>query len=243
MPELNIGQNSIPYARRQSARARRLRLIVGPEGVEVVVPSGMREREVGAFLEQHRDWIRAKLEKFAHAADRHPGAVRLADGVAIPFRGEPTPLAVVRTDRVRPKVVDGDGFRVELPKSCPAADLPAVTERVLTAWLKRQAKSDAEAAIAAYGPAHGYAPTGLQIKDQKRLWGSCTAKGVINLNWRLVLAPIEVFDYVVVHELCHLRHRHHQPPFWRAVEQVMPDYASHRAWLKSNGHLLTLTRP
>jgi len=65
---------------------------------------------------------------------------------------------------------------------------------------------------------------------------------VINLNWRLLLAPIEVFDYVVVHELCHLRHRHHQPPFWQAVGEVMPDFDDHRRWLKANGHFLTLTR-
>ncbi|HEX5078619.1 MAG TPA: M48 family metallopeptidase, partial [Geminicoccaceae bacterium] len=99
----------------------------------------------------------------------------------------------------------------------------------------------AQAAVDRFGPRHGLVPRGLVIKAHRTLWGSCTAKGVINLNWRLILAPPAALDYVVVHELCHLRHRHHQPPFWRLVGQILPDYSWQRRWLRANGHLLTLT--
>jgi hypothetical protein len=102
------------------------------------------------------------------------------------------------------------------------------------------ARTDAEAYVARHGPPHGLVPSALRIKAQKRLWGSCTAKGAINLNWRLILAPPPVFEYVVVHELCHLRVRNHQAPFWRLVGEVLPGFEQPRRWLKDNGHLLTL---
>ncbi len=232
----------ISYEVRRSARAKRLRITVRPTGVEVVAPSGVADAVVEAFVDRHQGWIRTKMEKYQSLMDGHPGPRRLEDGVLIPFRGEPTPLAVVTTDRVHPRVVEGDGFRVELPKDLATSDREAAIELALTKRLRRQARDDARQAIGQYGPPNGLAPSGLVIKDQKRLWGSCTASGVINLNWRLILAPRAVFDYVVVHELCHLRHRHHQPPFWRAVAEIMPDFERHRRWLRNQGDLLTLKR-
>lgn len=242
MPQLMIGLNSIAYEIRKSARAKRLRLTVRPSGVEVVAPKRAREIEIQTFIDSHRGWIRSKVEKYRALMADHPSPAHLRDGVEIPFRGESTPLFVVMTKRVHPKVVEGDGFRVELPNELPADKQEAAVNLALTRHLKRQARDDAELAIERYGPPNGLVPSALRIKDQKRLWGSCTAADVINLNWRLILAPVDVFDYVVVHELCHLRHRHHQPPFWQAVGEVMPDYDDHRRWLKINGHLLTLTR-
>ncbi len=243
MPHLNIGLKKVAYELRTSQRARRLRLTVRPDGVEVVAPPRVPVHEIESFIDSHRGWIRDKVEKYQALSADHKGAERLEDGAFIPFRGEPTPLAVKLADRVHPKVVEGDGFRLELPLRLAPDEQEAAIERALSQHLKKQARSDALMAIERFGPRHGLVPTALRIKDQKRLWGSCTHQGVINLNWRLILAPVDVFDYVVVHELCHLRHPHHQPPFWRAVGDVMPDFERHRHWLKINGHLLTLKRP
>lgn len=80
----------------------------------------------------------------------------------------------------------------------------------------------------------------ITIRDQKTRWGSCSAKGTLSFNWRLMLAPPAVLDYVVVHELCHLTHMDHSAAFWRAVELVCPDYRIHRKWLKDHGHELVL---
>jgi len=243
MPHLTIGLKTITYNVRKSPRAKRLRLTVRPEGVEVVVPPRVPAYEIQCFVDGHRGWIREKVEKYEALLVDHAGAERLVDGAIVPFRGEPTPLTVVLADRIHPRVVEGDGFRLELPQNLPIKDHEAAVELALTKHLKKQAKSDALMAIDQFGPPHSLSPTGLHIKDQKRLWGSCTYAGVINLNWRLILAPPPVFDYVVVHELCHLRHRHHQPPFWHMVGVVMPGFERHRSWLKTHGHLLTLKRP
>jgi predicted metal-dependent hydrolase len=242
MPYLTIGLDRIDYEIRKSPRAKRLRLTVRPGGIEVVVPERARDAEVRTFIDSHRGWIRTKVEKYRSMMADHPSPDHLADGVDIPFRGEPTPLSVVTSGRIHPRVVEGDGFRIELHEGRPASEHDALIERTLTRHLKRQAREDALLAIERYGPPNGLVPSALCIKDQKRLWGSCTASGVINLNWRLIFAPVDIFDYVVVHELCHLRHRHHQPPFWQAVAEVMPDYDRHRRWLKTRGHLLSLKR-
>jgi len=137
-------------------------------------------------------------------------------------------------------VACGDGLRVALPDATAQPEREALIEVGLQRWLKRQAQLDAELYARRHGPRHGLVPSAVRVKEQKHLWGSCTAKGAINLNWRLIFAPRAVFEYVVVHELCHLRVRNHQSAFWRLVGEVLPGYRRERRWLKDNGHLLTL---
>jgi predicted metal-dependent hydrolase len=228
------------YQIRRSGRARRLRITVRPAGVEVVAPLGMRDAEIAAFVEDHRGWIESKLEAIRKRLAAHAGSRRLVDGARIPLRGGWQRLQVVRSERARPLVRHDGDIRVELPDRLPAALQESEVERVLSGWLRREARAEAKAAIDRFGPRHGLVPRGLVIKAHRTLWGSCTASDVVNLNWRLILAPPAVLDYVVVHELCHLRHRHHQPPFWRLVAEILPDYGQQRRWLRANGHLLTL---
>jgi predicted metal-dependent hydrolase len=89
----------------------------------------------------------------------------------------------------------------------------------------------------------GVKPARIQIRDQRSRWGSCSTRGTLSFNWRLVLAPLEVLDYVVVHELCHLRHPNHSGRFWRLVEQRRPDFRQHRDWLNEHGAELLAFRP
>jgi predicted metal-dependent hydrolase len=228
------------YQVRRSGRARRLRITVRPAGVEVVAPLGMRDAEIVAFVHDNQRWIETKLEAIRRRLAAHPGSRHLVDGARIPFRGGWQRLRVAATDRARPLVRHDGDVHVELPYGLPAALQETEVERVLTGWLRRQARLEAKAVIAQYGPRHSLVPRGLLIKAHRTLWGSCTASGVVNLNWRLILGPPAVLEYVVVHELCHLRHRHHQPPFWRLVAEILPDYGRQRRWLRANGHLLTL---
>jgi predicted metal-dependent hydrolase len=228
------------YQIRRSGRARRLRVTVRPAGVEVVAPLGVRDADIAAFVRDHRRWIETRLEAIRQTLAVHPGSRQLIDGARIPYRGAWHRLRVVRGGRSRPLVRHDGDFWVELPDGLPAALQEREVERVLSGWLRRQARLEAKALIERYGRRHGLLARGLAIKAHRTLWGSCTARGVVNLNWRLILAPPAVLEYVVVHELCHLRHRHHQPPFWRLVAGILPDYGQQRRWLRANGHLLTL---
>ncbi len=111
------------------------------------------------------------------------------------------------------------------------------------AQLKAQAQSDFAARLARWAPCVGAAPVRLTIRTQRTRWGSCSAKGAISLNALLMLAPETVRDYVVVHELCHLKEMNHSSRFWAEVARVLPTYARERDWLKENGYALLKRNP
>jgi predicted metal-dependent hydrolase len=236
--EPGLIQTAIAYQLRRSARARRLRITVRPGGVEVVAPRRMRDADIAAFVEQSRAWIDAKLAALQRVLAAHPGSTRLIDGSTILYRGEPVQLRV--RAGARPQVREESGIEVTVPAVLGDVDREAAVERMLMRWLRWSAQNDALLYVHRHGQRHDLIPAAVRIKQQKRLWGSCTAKGAINLNWRLVLAPPAVFEYVVVHELCHLREANHQAPFWWLVGEIMPGFEPQRRWLRANGHLLTL---
>lgn len=243
MPMLRSASPAIPYRLRRSRRARRLRITVRADGVEVVAPLRTPEREIAAFLARHGDWVAGKVSALRRMLEVHPGPERLAAGGRIPFRGRPVALRIVAVNGTRVAVRREDGFEVRLPGRVPEPEREALIEAALRHWLKRQARSDAERWVARHGPRHGLVPSAIRIKEQKQLWGSCSSRGSLNLNWRLILAPETVFEYVVVHELCHLRVRNHQPEFWQLVGLVLPGFEAQRRWLRANGHLLSLQPP
>lgn len=148
---------------------------------------------------------------------------------------------------------DGTVF-VKAPLSIPESQIEEVIERK-SDWIvnrleqqkkrriftekeiadyRRQAKQVFTERVHYYEPLLGVQALGIRIKDQKTRWGSCSNKGNINLNWRLILAPGEVMDYVIIHELCHLREMNHSQAFWKLVESICPDYREHRQWLKDH---------
>jgi predicted metal-dependent hydrolase len=239
MPTLELGAIAIPYRLRRSRRALRLRITVRPDGVDVVAPFRAGQAEIVSFVARHGDWLEKKVGALRRALAAHPGPRHLAAGGRIPLRGRPVELRIA-TGGARVAVTCRDGFEVRLPERLPEEQREAAIEAALRDWLKREARQDAERWIEHRGPPHGLVPRALRIKEQKQLWGSCSTRGTLNLNWRLILAPEAVFEYVVVHELCHLRVRNHQKEFWRLVGQLLPDYEPQRRWLRANGHLLTL---
>lgn len=242
MPDLVIGLAAIPYRLRRSARARRLRITVRPEGVEVVAPSRASQREIAAFVQHHRDWVRDKVGALRQRLAHHAGPERLADGGRILFRGRWVDLDIRPRSGAGARARYADGFVVEVSEALDGERREAMVEGALRLWLRGEARADAARFIARHGPQNDLIPRALRIKEQKQLWGSCSSRGTVNLNWRLILAPAAVFEYVVVHELCHLRIRNHQPEFWQLVGRILPDFEPHRRWLRDHGHLLTLRR-
>ena len=124
--------------------------------------------------------------------------------------------------------------------SRPVSDLSAVQRTALENRYKEAARSYIPKRVAYYHAMTGGDYRRIAIRDQKTRWGSCSGRGTLSFNWRLMLAPPAVLDYVVVHELCHLTHMDHSPAFWQAVESVCPDYRNLRKWLKEHGNELVL---
>ena len=127
----------------------------------------------------------------------------------------------------------------EIEVSVPAANSDWV-RNALVRWYKLQAQQYMEQRINYFAPIVGAWPKAIEIKTYSARWGSCTSAGVVQFNWKLMMAPAPVLDSVVVHELCHLLYMHHGPEFWEQVERVLPAYRDARQWLKDEGHLLGL---
>lgn len=123
----------------------------------------------------------------------------------------------------------------------PAQKEKTPYERRLEAPYRQAAKEYIPKRADYYAAILGVTYNTITIRDQKTRWGSCSGKGNLSFNWRLILAPPKVLDYVVVHELCHRKEMNHSPRFWALVESIMPDYQQYRKWLKENGDALTLT--
>lgn len=213
------------------------------DGVDVVAPLRAGTLEIGDFVERHGAWVLAQVSALRRTVQAHQGPERLAAGGRILLRGDWVELRVAPVLTSRASVRQQDGLEVRLPARTPEDAREAAVEATLKAWLKRAAHADAQGWVERHGSPHGLVPSVVRIKEHKHLWGSCSSKGAINLNWRLILAPEPVFEYVVVHELCHLRERNHQPAFWRLVGAVLPAFEAQRHWLRANGQLLSLRPP
>ncbi len=125
-------------------------------------------------------------------------------------------------------------------EAIPCSDLTDTQRAALTRRYIDAAKEYFPKRVAYFHQFTGGTYSRITIRDQKTRWGSCSSKGTLSFNWRLMLAPPAILDYVVVHELCHLRHMDHSPAFWQAVGEVFPDYASARKWLRKHGQELVL---
>lgn len=216
---------SADYTVRRSARARYVRLRLERDGqLEVVLPNGASEADAERAVRELAPWVnrrRAQLESAREALAVDPGTVPYLDD-RLAIVAEPGRSRVVRR-----------GDELVVPDDPQAG---VAVER----WFRRQARSEAaprlEAAAAAFGAVAG----ALSIRDQRSRWGSCSSSGAVSLNWRLMLAPEAVFQYVIWHEACHLVVADHSPRFWSLLESRLPDYRQPRDWLRRYGTALSL---
>ena len=227
---------SVPYTIRRSQRARRARIHVSPEGVEVVVPRGLPLREVEPFVEEKRRWIERTLQRMREAEAEQPPP-QLVDGGIVPYLGEPLTLVLrVEPGRTRPHVARR-GATLRVAVGAPGA---AALREALERWYRRQARTEVARRLDAVSALRGATYSGLQIRGQRTRWASCSSSGAMSFNWRLLLAPAAILDYVVEHELVHLEVHDHSDRFWRLLERRCPDYRRHEAWLRRHGQSLRL---
>jgi predicted metal-dependent hydrolase len=237
MPEIVVEDSVLSYSIRHSTRARRIRLVVKPDKIEVVAPIGAREERLHDFVDEKRHWVHRQRERLRRRAAAVPPR-SFVSGARILFRGRWLRLWVEMADIERPSLRYATAFHVAIPRRTATRTHEELARREVVGWLKQRALKDAREFALEYEDRLGVAPAGIRLGDQKTRWGSCGRTGVIHLNWRLIAAPKPVYEYVVVHELCHLRERNHGPRFWRLVAEAMPDYRARRRWLRDNGPAL-----
>ena len=126
------------------------------------------------------------------------------------------------------------GFHVRVPRAMRGAERDEAVRLLLVEWMEERLSDDAWAVVRRRGRAHGLEPRDIRIREQRTVWGSCGRDGVLRLDRKLARVPKRVFEYVVVHELCHLEHRDHSPAFWSLVRTILPDYEERKAWLEAH---------
>jgi len=228
--------STIAYRIRRSDRARRARILVGGEGVEVVVPRRFPLRDVEPFVRRKRPWIERTLRRMAETDGELPPP-RLEHGGEVPYLGERRQLAVrVEPGRRRPHVARrGDALHVAVGAGGREPLLEA-----LERWYRRQARAEVEPRLRRATARAGRRFTGLQIRGQRTRWASCSSSGAMSFNWRLLLAPAGALDYVVEHEVAHLEIQDHSRRFWRLVSSRCRDWEHWEGWLRRHGHALRL---
>jgi predicted metal-dependent hydrolase len=208
-------------------RARRYILRVRPDGsVRVTIPRGGTRRDALRFLEKHEAWIKRERARVGSTHAQRPWT----DGAAILFRGEPVTIHVVGAGRHR-RVCYAE-------RSAPIPEDAIDLRPYIEADLRLAAREELGSRLSELAASHGLTIAGFAVRNQKSRWGSCSRSGRIALNFRLMQMPPAVSDYVLLHELMHLKQQNHSRRFWRLVEAACPGFRAAAGWLRTDGRSL-----
>ncbi len=221
-------------------RRRTIGITIRSDGSVIVrVPKHVAQRQVEDVLASKKGWIQKKQEYIQTRERSRPKPPGFMDGESIPYLGQAMRLIVMYDieKRLRVESVDGS-LVVHAPRQPdPAPQIQKLVKAAVVGWYKNQARALLPSRVEALKYRLGVNPTRVAIKDQRTRWGSCSSKGNVNLNWRLILCPPPVMDYVVIHELCHLKIHSHSASFWKLVASMVPGYKVCKQWLESSGYL------
>jgi predicted metal-dependent hydrolase len=196
--------------------------------VSVVVPINLALSCIDELLKTKRKWIREKLSLQQEA--QPVSEKQFVSGESFPYLGRNYRLKVHGGEFQPVKLLRGY-LHVTVPDGVRS---PQMVRNALIRWYKAQAERKLLEKVARFAPVIGVNPKSISVRSFKSRWGSCSAKGDIQFNWRVVMAPNSVCDYVVTHELCHLVHHDHSPEFWGLLERHKPDFLIQKRWLKEN---------
>lgn len=213
------------------SKRRTISIEINMDGSLVVrAPQHASQDEIDALLVQRKEWIEGKLI-LAHKFSREAPPKQFSAGEQFLYLGQTYALEIVE-NQADPLVL--------LDVFCLAAHAREHACQFFIDWYREQANQVISDRAARLAGKHSFSKPSIRISNAKTRWGSCGVKGRLNFPWRLVMAPEEVIDYVILHELAHLRVRNHSKAYWGVVRQLMPGYKVHRKWLYENGHRLSL---
>ncbi len=230
--QIELLGTSLEYEVRQSSDASEPRIDVDIHGVTVVLPESSAETPVD-LLRDNAAWVVEKTRKYETYRDQVP-ARRFEAGETFPYLG--TPHEVVVEQRPSSSVVD-DMLRLAKHHVEETS-----IKRALETLYRRNARQRFERRADHFAAQMGLEYEQIEVRNQRTKWGSCSSNGTLGLNWRLLMAPPEILDYVVVHELAHLREANHSAEFWALVAEHDPEYEAHSEWLTENSARLVFSK-
>ncbi|MBI4288676.1 MAG: M48 family metallopeptidase [Chloroflexi bacterium] len=230
----------VTYCIKRSPRACRVRLEVRSDtGLTVVIPRAYQIRDLPDVLQQKKRWILGKLAESARARTAASGGLRHGD--AVPYLGrELQVVQLPRSEGLRHEDPAWLGVRLEgdrLAVSCPDLSGPgdAALGSMVERWYRAQALNIVSRKVEEASRVVGVDICRITVREQRTRWGSCSRKGNLSFNWKLLMAPEPVMDYVVIHELCHLKEMNHSKRFWQVVARYCPRWREHKKWLRDHG--------
>lgn len=236
---VDLGSRRVGYRIRHSRTATRCRIRVRPDGVEVLLPRDTDQERAESFLRENEAWVLDQLDFI----DRIGGirAKSKTQGHTVLLRGQETAVDIVEDDSDRRfglvEATD-DGLRIRLPRGKKVDPW-----RTLEAWFRRQARQDILQRVEERRGQMRRTQFGrLYVMGQRTKWGGCSGRRNLSFNWRLVMAPPAVLDYIVVHELAHLAEPYHSPKFWLIVRSHCPRFEEYKSWLKDNEDRMRLPK-
>ena len=233
---LTVRDAAIPYQVVSARNRKHVQLAFNSAGILIIrVPLFITRRELDVLLENESERIFRLREKYL-ARTASPVNSDFQEGAPFLYLGHPYYLNLRPAERNQ-VYVDGSSLIIQY-EPVPNEPSLAVAGRLLCGWYAVQSRSALLSRTAHWAKQIGVTPTKVAIRDQRTRWGSCSGRGAIHYSWRLIMSPSSVMDYVVVHELCHLRQPNHSQAFWDLVAAHVPDYSDRRRWLKDNGHML-----
>ncbi len=188
-------------------------------------PQRLADKEIQAFIAEKSSWIEKKQQQ---TKSQITEKYRFEDGEMFLYLGNSYPLAI--SSENNGLSFNGEVFELNVDS--------ADASTAFREWYKKQFKDIALPRIDYFANQHNLTFNNVQLKSQKTLWGSCSSSNNLNFNYLLIMAPMSVIDYVIVHELSHTIHKNHSSDFWGLVEAILPEYKSAKKWLKDNGHKL-----
>ena len=222
----------MPVEIKQIVRSKRktLALVIKPDGSLIVrAPLRASERSIREFVEKNAGWVEKKRAEALKALPALPR--QYLPGEMFMFLGNAYPLEVAKRQK-KPLILE-ENFKL-------AESAQSNAKLVFERWYRAQARQILDERVELYARQYGFQYTKIGITSARTRWGSCSASGSLNFSWRLILAPLEAVDYVVVHELVHTVFHNHSKQFWKMVREVMPDYSERRKWLRKNAPQLIL---
>jgi len=226
------------YTIARSLRRRSISIEIRKAQVVIRAPMGAAQSLLLDFLRQKAAWVRAKIHEQQQMLETLPEPRSYAQGSQIPFMDETLTLVLGHGPRAAIARIDQQLHLILSPRSRLTED--AQIRQLLSRWYQQQALAILTRKTAQLTVAMGVVCSQVSIKATRSKWGHCTSRGAIQYNWQILLAPEAIVDYLVAHEVSHLRHHNHSADFWALVASVCPTFKADRAWLKAEGAHLSL---
>lgn len=237
---IEFGTSWIDYDVKYSSRRKNLSIAVHPsKKVEVLAPLDLSQEDIQGVLKKKAGWVKERLDWFEQMSqltvDRE-----YVSGETFLYLGRQYRLKIVNNTKRSPVKLRGKFFEVTLPHGVLDKDRQEVVRRAMWRWYRAHALERIEKIVGHYSEKLRIDPPEFRVKYQAKRWGSCSQGGMLNINLRIVMAPLSQIEYVVAHELCHLKYKDHSADFWQLLRLVMPNYEARKENLRRDGWLYVL---